>query len=93
MAGHHRHRRLVEVRRQAARRPPPQPLEEDAEIGHAAAAPEVEVMRRMAEERVRSLCARPVPDRRDVLLLGLVGGFIVEEIAARSSRPPAVRGR
>jgi RNA polymerase sigma factor (sigma-70 family) len=82
------HRRLVDARRQAARRPPPQPLEEDAQTGHAAA-PEVEVMRRMAEERVRSLCARLVPDRRDVLLLRLVGGFTVEEVAAALDKSPA----
>ena len=81
------HRRLVDARRQAARLPPPEPLEEDAEISHAAA-PEVEVMRRMAEERVRSLCALLVPDQRDVLLLRLVGGFTVEEVAATLDKSP-----
>ena len=76
------HRGLVDARRQAVRRPPPQPLEEDAELPHAAAPAEVEVMRRMAEERVRALCDRLAPDQRDVLLLRLVGGFTVEEVAA-----------
>jgi RNA polymerase sigma factor (sigma-70 family) len=75
------HRRLVDARRRAARRPVPQHLE-GADTPSAAAAPEVEVMRRMAEERVRSLCARLVADQRDVLLLRLVGGFTVEEVAA-----------
>lgn len=83
------HRRLVDARRQAARRPPPQALEEAAELPHAAPDAEVEVMRRMAEERVRSLCARLVPDRRDVLLLRLVGGFTVEEVAAALDKSPA----
>lgn len=39
-------------------------------------------MRRMAEERVRSLCSLLAPDQRDVLLLRLVGGFTVEQVAA-----------
>ena len=82
------HRRLVDARRSAARRPPPQPLDEGVDTGHAAAGPEVEVMRRMAEERVRSLCARLVPDQRDVLLLRLVGGFTVEEVAAALDKSP-----
>lgn len=82
------HRRLVDARRSAARRPPPQPLDEGVDTGHAGAPPEVEVMRRMAEERVRSLCARLVPDQRDVLLLRLVGGFTVEEVAATLDKSP-----
>jgi RNA polymerase sigma factor (sigma-70 family) len=75
------HRRLLDARRRAVRRPAPQHLDESADTPGAAAAPEVEVMRRMAEERVRSLCAQLVPDQRDVLLLRLVGGFTVEEVA------------
>lgn len=49
----------------------------------AAAEPGVdaEVLRRLATERVRGLCDRLVPDQRDVLLLRLVGGFTVEEVA------------
>ena len=87
------HRRLVDARRSAVRRPPPQPLDEGADTGHAAAGPEVEVMRRMADERVRSLCVRLVPDQRDVLVLRLVGGFSVEEVAATLDKSPgAVKG-
>ncbi|MDP9019445.1 MAG: RNA polymerase sigma factor [Actinomycetota bacterium] len=81
------HRRLVDARRRAARRPPPQPLAEGHDTGHAAA-PEVEMMRRMAEERVRSLCRQLVPEQRDVLLLRLVGGFTVEEVAATLDKSP-----
>ena len=46
-------------------------------------------MRRLAEDRVRSLCARLAPDRRDVLLLRLVGGFTIEEVAAALDKSPA----
>jgi len=74
------HRRLLDARRAAGRRP------QMAALDHAlpaAAEPGVdaEVLRRLATERVRGLCDRLVPDQRDVLLLRLVGGFTVEEVA------------
>jgi RNA polymerase sigma factor (sigma-70 family) len=83
------HRRLLDARRRAARRPPPQSLQEGDDHVGSAAAPEVEVMRRMAEDRVRSLCTQLLPDQRDVLLLRLVGGFTVEEVAATLGKSAA----
>ena len=75
------HRRLTDERRRAGRRPPPVGgLEPDE--GPPGASAEQEALRRLSVERVRSLCERLVPDQRDVLLLRLVGGLTVEEVAA-----------
>ena len=75
------HRRLTDERRRAARRQPPAwGLEpEDGPPGPSA---EHEALHRLSVERVRVLCERLVPDQRDVLLLRLVGGLTVEEVAA-----------
>jgi len=70
------HRRLTDGRRRAARRPPARAME--AEDGPSA---EQEALRRLSGERVRGLCERLVPDQRDVLLLRLMGGLTVEEVA------------
>ena len=75
------HRRLTDERRQTARRPPPawglQPADEPPTTSA-----EHEALRQLSAERVRVLCERLVPDQRDVLLLRLVGGLTVEEVAA-----------
>lgn len=80
------HRRLQDARRAAARRPEPQPIEthEPPATGSA----EVEALRRDAEARVRRLCDRLVPDQREVLLLRLVGGFTIEEVAEAVGKSP-----
>lgn len=80
------HRRLQDSRRAAARRPAPQPIE--AHEPPPAGSAEVEALRREAEVRVRHLCDRLVPDQRDVLLLRLVGGFTVEEVATALGKSP-----
>ncbi len=75
------HRRLTDARRQAGRRPPPASgLEPDD--GPPAPSAEQEALRRLSEGRVRDLCEQLVPDQRDVLLLRLVGGLTVAEVAA-----------
>ncbi|MDP9404209.1 MAG: RNA polymerase sigma factor [Actinomycetota bacterium] len=75
------HRRLLDERRQLGRRAtivdswaetPDAPALHDAEG---------EAMQLMASQRVRRLCERLVADQRDVLLLRLVGGLTVEEVA------------
>lgn len=43
--------------------------------------PEHEVLQRLATERVERLCRRLGPEHRDVLLLRLVAGATVEEVA------------
>ena len=75
------HRRLTDERRRAGRRPPLiGGLEPDD--GPPSPSAEHEALRQVSTERVRSLCERLVPDQRDVLLLRLVGGLTVEEVAA-----------
>lgn len=81
------HRRLLDARRAAGRRP-------QVEIfGHGVSTstepgPDVDVLRRLATERVRTLCQRLVPDQRDVLLLRLVAGFTIEEAASALDKSP-----
>ena len=75
------HRRLTDERRRVGRRPPPA-WGLDAEEGPPAASAEHDALRRLSVERVRVLCDRLVPDQRDVLLLRLVGGLTVDEVAA-----------
>ncbi len=75
------HRRLTDERRRSGRRPPPVcGLEPDQ--GPSGPSAEQEALRRLSTERVREVCDRLVPDQRDVLLLRLVGGLTVEEVAA-----------
>lgn len=81
------HRKVLDSRRAAGRRP------QFSELGHDVARPEGqdpddEVLRRLATERVRAMCQRLVPDQGDVLLLRLVGGFTVEEVAATLDKTP-----
>lgn len=75
------HRRIVDTRRRASRRVEERALDGTVEPG-SEPGPEPEVLDRLAEERVRTLCDRLVADQRDVLLLRLVGGVTVEEAAA-----------
>lgn len=77
------HRRLSDERRRAGRRAPAAPLD-DGPDGATADAVDVaeDAIRRLATVRVEALCQRLVPDQRDVLLLRLVGGLTVDEVAA-----------
>ena len=75
------HRRLTDERRREGRRPSPVGGVE-GEVGPPAPSAEHDALRRLSVERVRVLCERLVPDQRDVLLLRLVGGLTVEEVAA-----------
>ncbi len=75
------HRRLTDHRRQTARRPPRAGGLQPGD-GPPAASAEHEALRQLSAERVRVLCERLVPDQRDVLLLRLVGGLTVDEVAA-----------
>ncbi len=79
------HHRLTDERRRAARRPPPV----DDEVPELATRDvEEEVVRRMATVRVRRLCEELVPDQRDVLLLRMLAGLTVEEIAEALGKTP-----
>ena len=80
------HRRVLDARRAASRRPPMADI--DDQVLSGASDVDTEVLRRLATDRVRALCDQLVPDQRDVLLLRLVGGFTVEEVAAAVDKSP-----
>lgn len=75
------HRRLVDERRRLQRRPQTAPLAEEDQAASVGRSAEQEVLARLGEERVRELCGRLVPEQRDVLLLRVVGGLTVAEVA------------
>jgi RNA polymerase sigma factor (sigma-70 family) len=81
------HRRLVDERRRLRRRPQPDHLVETAEI---VAPDDVEATVESADgqARVRALCDALAPDQRDVLLLRLIGGLTVDEVAATLGKTP-----
>jgi RNA polymerase sigma factor (sigma-70 family) len=75
------HRRLVDDRRRASRRPSPSELSPGDADRYSGRSAEQEALRHLGTERVRELCDLLVPDQRDVLLLRLVAGLTVEEVA------------
>jgi len=81
------HRRMVDERRRAGRRPAAVDLAEAPDV----AAPDdvaSAVEDALGDERVRALCDRLSPDQRDVLVLRLLGRLTVDEIAAVLGRSP-----
>ena len=86
-----RNRIMDEHRKLVRRRTEPVPVEVLAEIGPRADA-ETEAMRALAEDHVRSVLDRLTPDQRDVLLLRILGGLTIEEVATVvGKRPGAVK--
>lgn len=81
------HRRLLDERRKLSRRPRSEPIEEEVEL---VAVDDVESVFDQSHSVgwVRSLCDRLVPDQRDVLLLRLLGGVTVDEVAAALDKTP-----
>lgn len=80
------HRRLVDDRRRLSRRPPPGPLDPDDACSPAADSAEHEALGRLGSRQVAALCDQLVPDQRDVLLLRLVAGLTVDEVATALGR-------
>ena len=79
------HRKLVR------RRTEPVPVDVLAEIGPRADA-ETEALRALAEDHVRSDFDRLTPDQRDVLLLRILGGLTIDEVATVvGKRPGAIK--
>lgn len=74
------HRRLTDDRRKIGRQPIHTEL--DAEFRLAGGDVEVDAFDRISAERVRLLCRGLAPDQRAVLMLRLVAGLTVEEVAA-----------
>src|SRR5262245_27200725 len=81
------HRRLQDERRARSRRPPPDALSDDA-LGPLTASAEDEADSRLAEARVRTVCAQLAPDQRDVVLLRILGDLTVEDVAAVLGKTP-----
>lgn len=75
------HHRVVDTRRRASRRLRLVPVETEHLDGPADDDPEATVVSASTTANVRALCERLVPDQRDVLLMRLVGGLTIDEIA------------
>lgn len=77
------HRRLIDDRRRRLRRPAPDAAELPDLADHPAeaAGPEEEVIERLRAERVREICEGLSDDQRDTLLLRILGGLTVAEVA------------
>jgi len=73
------HRRLLDERRRALRRPAQTPLDDDP--GTAGGDVEREAMDALGERWVTDLCARLSADQRTVLLLRIVADLTAEEVA------------
>ena len=82
-----RNRIVDEHRKLVRRRTEPLPFEVLADIGPHADA-ETEAMRALAEDRVRSVLDHLTPDQRDVLLLRILGGLTIEEVATVVRKKP-----
>ena len=85
------HHRFLDERRRSARRP----VEPVADVGEGhgpAGDTEEDALRELASERVRELLAGLTGDQRAVLLLRILGGLTVEQVArAVGKRPGAVK--
>jgi RNA polymerase sigma-70 factor (ECF subfamily) len=81
------HRRVLDERRRASRRPAAAPL---AEAPERPAPDDVEatVVETLGLDYVRALCERLSDDQRDVLLMRLLGRLTIDEIAALMRRTP-----
>ena len=87
------HHRFLDERRRAKRRPAePAPEEVLTERLPAVADTEPEALARVSEGHVSKIIEGLVPGQRDVLLLRIVGGLTIDEIAqALGKRPGAVK--
>ena len=83
------HRRIIDERRWTGRRPRTDGAD-PAVLAERVAVPSAEddALRRAGVERVRALCACLAPDQEDVLLLRMVGGLTIEEVAAAVGKSP-----
>jgi RNA polymerase sigma-70 factor, ECF subfamily len=75
------HHRLIDDVRRRARRPV-EPAGEVTEWQAAAEDVEEDAARALATERVRRIIGELAPDQRDVLLLRVIGGLTVAEVAS-----------
>jgi RNA polymerase sigma-70 factor (ECF subfamily) len=83
------HRRLVDEHRRFGRRPPLTEGNLADQYECAAGDVEDDALAHLAEQRVRELCETLAPDHRDVLLLRLVAGLTVGQVADALGRSSA----
>ena len=75
------HRRLIDERRRAARRPSSPTADADG-FDQPGGDVEEEALDALGSQRVYKLCAGLSPDQREVLILRVVGDLTVEQVAA-----------
>lgn len=80
------HRRCIDQRRKDSRRL--QLVRDEPRDRPSDADTEGEVLGAASTARVQELCNQLVPDQRDVLLLRLVAGLTIEEIASHVDKSP-----
>ena len=81
------HRRLQDERRRRYRQVRTFPRE-SAHTEPAGGDAEDEAMRRLANDRVRAVCAQLAPDQSDVVLLRILGDLTVEQVADVLGKTP-----
>ncbi|MBB5787912.1 sigma-70 family RNA polymerase sigma factor [Jiangella mangrovi] len=79
------HRRLVDERRRAVRRPT-EPTGDPGTLDGPGGDAEAEALDALGLRRVYELCATLSPDQREVLLLRIVGDLTVEQVARTVGR-------
>lgn len=83
------HRRLTDERRRVARRPPMADARALTAAESRGGDVEDEALGRMSVEKVRRLCETLPPDQRDVMLLRMVSGLPVDQVAGALGKSPA----
>jgi len=81
------HRRLTDDRRRQGRRPAIAEVAVEEAVEPAGNV-EDEALQALGTERVRSLAEGLAPDQRDVILLRMVGGLTVEQVAEALGKSP-----
>jgi RNA polymerase sigma factor (sigma-70 family) len=79
------HRRLIDERRRALRRPA-EPTDDAVRLDRPGGDAEADALDALGLRRVYELCATLSPDQREVLLLRIVGDLTVEQVAGTVGR-------
>jgi RNA polymerase sigma factor (sigma-70 family) len=82
------HRRLIDDRRRRMVRPQVADASQAAGVDGPGGNVEEDALLRLSELRVRQLCEGLSADQRDVLLLRLVGGLTIEQVAENLGKTP-----
>jgi RNA polymerase sigma factor (sigma-70 family) len=82
------HRRLIDERRRRGRRPALADSDVTANPEPPGGDVEEEALQRLSVERVRHVCEELAPDQRDVLLLRMVSGLSIEQVAEALGKSP-----